>query len=281
MVIAACGSGEPDVVLTSMRRAVHLRVRMVVPSLVTHQTGAVLPLREIARLAHDAGAFVLVNGAHSVGAIPVFMHEPGAGFYAPPGQKWLCGPEGTGGPCVAREAPASLEQTYIGGFGVDQHSFGADDVGFEPAPGAQRYEAGSPYRPDVVGSAAHLARAPGRRHPTHRRRTQPPLSGPGSGSARSRAADPRGRDAVGAGDGPAPGRGRGLRRLPQESMRGAPLHSREGRPSALLRLRQHHRRDRPHVGAATGVPAPMRCNRARPARASPRGSAHRRQGGQP
>lgn len=154
---AACGNGERDVVLEGMRRAIHPGVRMVVLSHVTYQTGAVLPLREIAEMAHQVGALVLVDGAQSVGAIPVSMHELGADFYAFPGQKWLCGPEGTGGLYVRRERLAELDQTYIGGFGVEFHSFKADEVGFEPAAGAQRYEVGSIYRPGVVGLASSVA----------------------------------------------------------------------------------------------------------------------------
>ncbi|MBO0702985.1 MAG: aminotransferase class V-fold PLP-dependent enzyme, partial [Candidatus Dormibacteraeota bacterium] len=81
----------------------------------------------------------------------------GADFYAFPGQKWLCGPEGTGGLYVRRERLAELGQTYMGGFGVEFHSFKADQVGFRPAAGAQRYEVGSVYRPGLVGLAASLS----------------------------------------------------------------------------------------------------------------------------
>lgn len=152
-----CGHGGYEATLEAMRRALHPGVRMVVLSHVTYQTGAILPLREIADLAHEAGAAVLVDGAQSVGAIPVSMHEQGADFYAFPGQKWLCGPEGTGGLYVRRERLAELQQTYIGGFGVEFHSFRADRVGFEPAEGARRYEVGSLYRPGIVGLATSLS----------------------------------------------------------------------------------------------------------------------------
>ena len=44
----------------------------------------------------DSGAWVLVDAAQSLGAIPVDVTALGVDFYACSGQKWLCGPEGTG-----------------------------------------------------------------------------------------------------------------------------------------------------------------------------------------
>ncbi len=70
--------------------------RMVALSHVLWTTGLVLPLPEIAAAAHAVGATLLVDGAQSIGAIPLDMHASGADFYAGSGQKWLLGPQGTG-----------------------------------------------------------------------------------------------------------------------------------------------------------------------------------------
>ena len=72
------------------------RTRLVAVSHVLWTTGAVLPIAEITRVAHEAGALVLVDGAQSIGALHVSMDELHCDFYAVPGQKWLCGPSGTG-----------------------------------------------------------------------------------------------------------------------------------------------------------------------------------------
>jgi L-cysteine/cystine lyase len=42
------------------------------------------------------GAPVLLDAAQALGAIPVDVHALGVDFYAGSGQKWLCGPEGSG-----------------------------------------------------------------------------------------------------------------------------------------------------------------------------------------
>ena len=114
ITFADVGNGERDAALTAIERAIHPGVRMVVLSHVTWGTGAVLPIGEIAQLAHEAGAQVLVDGAQSVGALPVDVHALDVDVYAFPGQKWLCGPEGTGGLYVKRAQLDAVQPTQIG-----------------------------------------------------------------------------------------------------------------------------------------------------------------------
>jgi L-cysteine/cystine lyase len=72
------------------------RTRMVAISHVLWTSGEVLPVAAIADDAHAAGAVLLVDGAQSGGAIRVDVHASGADYYTFSGQKWLCGPSGTG-----------------------------------------------------------------------------------------------------------------------------------------------------------------------------------------
>jgi L-cysteine/cystine lyase len=100
---------------------------------------------------------VLVDGAQSVGSIPVDMHASGADFYAFSGQKWLCGPEGTGGVYVRADSQERFHPAFIGGFGVDHEKYQPNDVeAWGPAAGAQRFEVGSVYRPGIYALKASL-----------------------------------------------------------------------------------------------------------------------------
>lgn len=72
--------------------------RMVALSHVLWTNGDVLNLRAIsaAAKANSPDTQVLVDGAQSTGAIPVDLHDSGVDFYTVSGQKWFCGPSGTG-----------------------------------------------------------------------------------------------------------------------------------------------------------------------------------------
>ncbi len=78
---------EPERILA----AVTSRTRLIALSHVLWTTGAILPVDD---LRAESGLPMLVDGAQSVGAVPV--DASGVDFYTISGQKWLCGPEGTG-----------------------------------------------------------------------------------------------------------------------------------------------------------------------------------------
>jgi L-cysteine/cystine lyase len=151
---ADIGTGEPDQALAAIRSALERPCQLLVLSHVTWSTGALLPLAEIVELAHHAGVPVLVDGAQSFGAVSVDVAALGADFYSFPGQKWLCGPEGTGGLFVRRDRLERLSPTFVGYLGTDHAHYRANDVdAVAPADGAARYEVGSLYRPAIAGFA--------------------------------------------------------------------------------------------------------------------------------
>ena len=67
------------------------KTRLLALSHVLWTTGQVMPVQELKR---ETGLPVLVDGAQSVGAIPVEVGE--VDYYTVSGQKWLCGPEPLG-----------------------------------------------------------------------------------------------------------------------------------------------------------------------------------------
>jgi selenocysteine lyase/cysteine desulfurase len=71
--------------------AVGPHTRLIACSHVSWMTGCAIA----AELA-QAGVPVLLDGAQGVGAIPTDVRALGCAAYAGPGQKWLCGPDGTG-----------------------------------------------------------------------------------------------------------------------------------------------------------------------------------------
>jgi len=81
---------------------------------------------------------VLLDGAQGAGAIPVDVTALGCAFYAAAGQKWLCGPTGTGMLYVApawQQRLAPIGPTYM----AFAHPYGPAD-GWELHPDARRHD---------------------------------------------------------------------------------------------------------------------------------------------
>jgi L-cysteine/cystine lyase len=111
--------------------AVTPRTRLLALSQVLWTTGAVVPVHAL-RVA--AGVPVLVDGAQSVGAIPV--DAAGLDFLTISGQKWLCGPDTTGALVIAE--PEALRVATPSYFSQISH---APDGSFVARDGAARFEA--------------------------------------------------------------------------------------------------------------------------------------------
>jgi L-cysteine/cystine lyase len=101
------------------------RTRLVALSHVLWLSGEVLPIAEIRRA---TGVPLLVDGAQSVGAIPV--DAAAADFYTVSCQKWLCGPELTGALYIAD--PEGL-RPQMASYGA-MHGEGIDRLGVSHHP---------------------------------------------------------------------------------------------------------------------------------------------------
>ncbi len=85
------GLVDPD----DVRRALRPDTRLVSIMHANNELGAVQPIAEIARLAHEAGALMHSDGVQAVGKIPVDVRALGADLYSISAHK-IYGPKGTG-----------------------------------------------------------------------------------------------------------------------------------------------------------------------------------------
>jgi len=128
------------------------RTRLIVLSHVLWTTGVLLNISEVCAMGREFGIPVLIDGAQSAGAISVDVKALGVDFYAIPGQKWLCGPDGTGALYVRRKAQGSMVPTYVSLFSV-KHEEGVE---WELHENAQRFEMGGYHPAAIAGQAAAL-----------------------------------------------------------------------------------------------------------------------------
>ena len=89
----------------------------------------------------ESGVPVLLDAAQSLGAIPVDVRALGCDFYAASGQKWLCGPEGSG--CLYVR-PERLDELVIPWPGYGSLADPTRPLELEPADGAARLDHGFP-----------------------------------------------------------------------------------------------------------------------------------------
>ena len=111
--------GDDDRTLAAIEEVLNDRTSLVAVSHVSWLTGAVLPIEAIASMARAVGAWSLVDGAQSAGAIDVDPAALGADFYAIPAQKWLLGPEGMGALWASARAIDEARQPYAGWWTTD------------------------------------------------------------------------------------------------------------------------------------------------------------------
>lgn len=100
---------------------------------VSNVTGAILPWQDIAKLAEEYKAAVIVDGSQALGLVPVCLKHTNVDFYIFAGHKALCGPLGIGG--YVNNSGRKLKQILFGGTGSDSLNpeVSPEDVrGYEP-----------------------------------------------------------------------------------------------------------------------------------------------------
>ena len=113
--------------------------------------GTLNPIAEIAELAHDAGALVLVDGAQAAPKLAVDVAELGVDFYAFTGHK-AYGPTGIGALWARLELLAEMPPFLGGGSMIRKVTTEGTTYADPPA----RFEAGTPAIAQAIGLAAAL-----------------------------------------------------------------------------------------------------------------------------
>src|SRR5207302_7012792 len=91
--------------------------RLIAITHVSNVTGTVQPVREIGRIAREAGVPFVVDAAQSAGHVPIDVQADGIDLLAAPGHKGLLGPLGTGFRYVRPGVEKLLRPIKEGGTG--------------------------------------------------------------------------------------------------------------------------------------------------------------------
>jgi len=149
VVVPITDSG--DVLLEDFRARLTERTKVAAFAHVSNALGTVLPVEEMTRAAHDAGAVVLVDGAQSAPHIAVDVSEIGCDFYAFSGHK-LYGPTGIGVLYGRRALLEAMPPYQGGGDMIDRVTF--EQTTYNDLP--YKFEAGTPNIAGAVGLGAAI-----------------------------------------------------------------------------------------------------------------------------
>jgi len=104
-----CGAVIKVAPFAELASGVTDKTRLIATSHVSWVNGQVIDANAL----RATGVPFLLDGAQGIGAVRVDVNELGCDFYAASGQKWLCGPDGTGCLYVKRERIEDLEPRFL------------------------------------------------------------------------------------------------------------------------------------------------------------------------
>ncbi len=136
---------EPDGMISPLRirSALQSNTSLCVLTHVSNVTGAIQPVAAVGQLMREYGIRYLIDGAQTVGHIPVDVQSLNCDLYAFPGHKGLLGPQGTGGLYIA---PGLALRTFReGGTGSSSDSI------IQPTERPECFESGTVNLPGIAG----------------------------------------------------------------------------------------------------------------------------------
>ena len=141
--------------LERFEEAIDEQTALVAVTHVCFRNGSRLDVEGVARIAHEAGALVLVDAYQTVGSLPVDAQSLGCDFLVAGVLKYLLGSAGLAFLFCRRELVQTLEPTATGWF-ADRDIFEMDIHDYSPSPTARRFEAGTPSVPPIYAAVAGI-----------------------------------------------------------------------------------------------------------------------------
>jgi len=107
--------------ISELEKSVTSRTKLIAVSHVTCETGTRLPVKEITAWAKKRKIITLIDGAQSVGAVPVHVDKIGCDFFSGNGHKWLGGPRGTGFLYCRKNMLDKLHPAHVGAGSLEYY----------------------------------------------------------------------------------------------------------------------------------------------------------------
>lgn len=140
---------EGRITVEAFKKVLSNKTKVVALTYVSNVMGYITPIREIIKLAHEAGAIVSLDGAQAVPHMKIDVKELDCDFLSFSGHK-LCGPTGIGVLYGKSELLEKMPPIEFGGDMAD--TVRKDSMTFKAAP--YKFETGTPIIAGAIGLAA-------------------------------------------------------------------------------------------------------------------------------
>ncbi|GAA4713213.1 cysteine desulfurase [Brevibacillus fulvus] len=142
---------DGTVTLEAVKETITDNTKFVAIHHISNVLGDVVPIKEIAEIAHQHGAFLLVDGAQSAPHKPIDVQDLNCDFYCFSGHK-MCGPTGIGVLYGKRDLLERVEPVEFGGEMIDFVDL--YDSTWKELP--WRFEGGTPIIAGAIGLGAAI-----------------------------------------------------------------------------------------------------------------------------
>jgi len=153
-------SVDGKILIEDVKKAVDEQTVAITISHVEYANGFRHDLKALAEIAHEHGAYLVVDAIQSLGAIHVNVRKSGVDFLTASCYKWLLGPAGAGYLYVREELVERFEPPFIGWASVKPEVFETvefwDIWHLQISKTASRFEIGSPSFISFVGAAVAI-----------------------------------------------------------------------------------------------------------------------------
>jgi selenocysteine lyase/cysteine desulfurase len=144
-----------EIPLERFDAAIDEQTAVVSIAAVCYRNGSRLPVEEIARIAHERGALVVLDAYQAIGTYPLDVTELGVDVVAAGVLKYLLGSAGLGFMWTRPGLSEELLPTQTGWF-ADKNIFEMDISDYSPAPTARRFQSGTPPVPAIYAGIAGI-----------------------------------------------------------------------------------------------------------------------------
>jgi selenocysteine lyase/cysteine desulfurase len=148
-------AGDGTIPVEHFEREIDEDTLLVSITHVCYRNGARLDVPAVVRLAHERGAYVLLDAYQSIGSVPVDVKELDVDFLGAGVLKYLLGSAGLGFLYARRELVERVWPTATGWF-ADEDIFKMDHTDYSPAPTAARFQSGTPPVPAIYAGIAGM-----------------------------------------------------------------------------------------------------------------------------